>query len=131
MSEHLMSEQIGNTTQRFKRNLATFFRARYPYLYVSTWEEIRVLSLIREVAKEASLIRTPRQVFVWSATEGVVGEEQTGIREPAPLKALEFIEKYREPAIFILKDFHVYLGHGGQRADTKLIRKLRDMIVPQ
>ncbi|MGC1528530.1 MAG: AAA family ATPase, partial [Phormidesmis sp.] len=122
-----MSNRMEDATQRFQRNLATFFRARYPYLYVSTWEEIRILSLIRTVAKDANLIRTTRQVFVWSATEGVVGEEQKGIRETAPLKALEFLENYREPAIFVLKDFHVYLGDQGRQADTKLIRKLRDI----
>lgn len=117
-----------DTAGKFKRVFSTFLKARYPYLYISTWEEERVLTLIREVVKDVDFIRTPRKLFVWSLTEGMVGEDQHGSREPNPFKALEFLETYREPAVFLLKDFHIFLSGQGRDLETfRIIRKLRDI----
>ena len=102
--------QSEDTADKFKRVFSTFLKARYPYLYISTWEEERVLRLIREIVKDVDLIRTSRKLFVWSLTEGMVEDEQHGSRESNPFKALEFLETYREPAVFLLKDFHIFLG---------------------
>jgi len=116
-----------DTAQKFKQSLSTFLRARYPYLYVSTWEEERVISLIREVINDVGLIRTLRKLYVWSTTEGMVegGHSKGQLMEPG--KALEFIASYREPAVFVLKDFHVNFGAHGRPATPDIIRKLRDV----
>lgn len=117
-----------DTADKFKRVVSTFLKARYPYLYISTWEEERVLRLVREVVKDVGLIRTCRKLFVWSLTEGMVEDEQHGSRESNAFKALEFLENYREPAVFILKDFHIFLGAQNRGIDTfRIIRKLRDI----
>src|SRR5438309_2185004 len=100
---------------QFKAYVANLFKARFPHLYISTWEEERALSTIRAVAQEETLIRTPRVVFTWSLITGMVGNGQPGKEETkAPLKALEFIEKFEEPAVFVLKDFHIYFGAQGR-----------------
>lgn len=115
-------------TDKFKRDVSTFLKARYPYLYISTWEEERVLRLIREVVEDVDLIRTSRKLFVWSLTEGMVEGEQHGSRESNAFKALEFLENYREPAVFLLKDFHIFLGTQNRGIETfRIIRKLRDI----
>jgi len=49
------------TSPAFERALANPLRARFPYLYVSTWEEARALELIAATAKDAELIRTSRR----------------------------------------------------------------------
>ncbi|MCW5601384.1 AAA family ATPase [Nitrosomonas sp.] len=41
---------------------------------------------------------------------------------------LEFIEKYSEPAVFILKDFHVFFGANNRPQDVQVIRKVRDLL---
>ncbi|WP_240644551.1 AAA family ATPase [Paenibacillus paeoniae] len=46
----------------------------------------------------------------------------------APLKGLEFIESFDQPAVFILKDFHAYFGIGGRVPDQQVIRKIRDLV---
>ncbi|MGK7873446.1 MAG: AAA family ATPase [Xenococcaceae cyanobacterium] len=115
-------------TDKFKVLLANLFKARFPYLYLPTWEEERVLSLIHSVATDEATIKTPRTVFTWKLTAGMTGEGQTGKEETkAPIKALEFIEKYAEPAIFVLLDFHIYFGNRGRAPDFQVIRKLRDV----
>jgi hypothetical protein len=55
----------------FSTTFANLLKARFPYVYVPTWEEERVLGTIREVAGDAARIRTPRRVFTWTATQGL------------------------------------------------------------
>lgn len=105
---------LATTSFHFQVLLGNLFKARFPYLYIPTWEEERVLSIIRSVATDPKLVRTLRTVFTWKLTDGITGEGQAGKEETkAPLKALEFIEKYSEPAIFVLVDFHIYFGERG------------------
>jgi len=114
---------------QFKVSVANLFKARFPCLYVSTWEEERALSELRSVAEDERLIRTPRTFFAWSLTTGMSGNGQSGQEETkAPLKALEFIEKFEEPAVFVLKDFHIYFGGQGRLPDFQVLRKVRDII---
>jgi SpoVK/Ycf46/Vps4 family AAA+-type ATPase len=113
----------------FQTQLANFLKARFPFLYISTWEEDRVLSVINAVAQKESLIKTPREVFNWSLTRGLYSDVEQGKDETkSPLKALEFIEKYDKPSIFVLKDFHIYFGGQGRTPDFQVIRKIRDII---
>nr|WP_263324563.1 AAA family ATPase [Neobacillus sp. Marseille-Q6967] len=113
----------------FKILISNLLKARFPFLYISTWEEERAVSVIRSVVTDERLIKTTRKVFTWSVTKGLTEDGQKGKEETkTPLKALEFIEKFNEPAIFILKDFHVYFGVNGRQADNQLIRKVRDLL---
>lgn len=115
-------------SSKFNVLLGNLFKARFPYLYIPTWEEERVLSVIQAVAIDQNMVRTPRTVFAWKLTTGMVGEGQPGKEETkAPLKALEFVEKYPEAAIFVLIDFHIYFGERGRVPDFQVIRKLRDV----
>jgi len=119
----------GSSTTEFKKTLANLMRARFPYLYIQTWEEERALSVIRSVATNESLIKTVRKVFTWSITDGLAEEGQKGREDSkAPLRCLELIEAYDQPAVFILKDFHVYFGSIGRQADYQVIRKVRDLL---
>jgi len=40
---------LSSTELKFEKTLANLLRARFPYLYISTWEENRVMSLIVSV----------------------------------------------------------------------------------
>jgi len=113
----------------FQTNIANLMRARFPVLYISTWEEERALSVIRSAATNESIIKTVRKVFTWSITNGMAEEGQKGREETkSPLKALEFIEMYNQPAVFILKDFHIYFGSMNRQPDLQVIRKIRDLL---
>ena len=117
------------TELKFEKNIANFMRARFPYLYISTWEESRVLSMINTVAKNVELIRTTRKVFEWSLTDGLINSGKLiGKDTKSALKALDFIERYQEPAIFVLKDFHVFFGANNRPVDIQIIRKIRDLL---
>ncbi|WP_341279247.1 AAA family ATPase [Paenibacillus sp. FSL H8-0537] len=113
----------------FKRHLSNLMRARFPFIYIPTWEEERALSVIDSAVKNEALIKTVRKVFIWSMTDGLAEEGQRGREESkSPLRCLEMIEASEEAAVFVLKDFHVFLGGGGKPADHQIIRKIRDLI---
>ncbi|HHW39157.1 MAG TPA: AAA family ATPase [Bacillales bacterium] len=118
---------VENTSDR-KRLMANLFKARFPFLYLSTWEEDRALSLIRSIAANKELIKTPRKVITWKITTGIAGEEAGKGDTKTALKALEFIENYQGPAIFVLHDFHIFFEEDGRQPDYQVIRKLRDIV---
>lgn len=120
---------LSSTELKFEKTVANLLRARFPYLYISTWEESRVMSLIISVGNNADLIRTPRTIFEWSVTDGFTENGKSkGEATIAALKALEFVEKFQEPAIFVFKDFHVFFGANNRPVDIQVIRKLRDLL---
>ncbi|HOO56345.1 MAG TPA: AAA family ATPase [bacterium] len=115
----------------FKITLSRLLKARFPYIYIPSWEEERFQSIISDISGNQNIIKTPRDVFTWSLTTGFTSADKPapGPDTKSPAKALEFIEKYTEPAVFILRDFHIYFGGHGRSADNLLIRRLRDLAI--
>src|SRR4051812_31833434 len=108
--------------EEFRTLLANLLKARFPLLYIPTWEEERALAVIRTLARDEALIKTPRQVQTWSLTTGLSSDGQPGKEETkAPLRMLEQIEKESKPSIFVLKDFHIYFGGRGHAPDHPVI----------
>lgn len=62
---------VPSAEQKFEKTLAILLRARFPYLYISTSEESRVLASIASVASNIALIKNARKVFEWSLTDGL------------------------------------------------------------
>jgi len=92
-------------------------RARYPLVYVVSWEEARV-----EDALQAVALRRGKKLIVWSVTEGMVGVKggaPADLRDP--LKALEWVMESKEDALFVMRDFHPFL------TDPTVVRRLRDL----
>jgi len=102
-------------------------RARYSLLYVVSWEERRVLSALREI-----VVNQDKNFYTWSETMGMrdgtkaltAGAADSRTRDP--LHALDTIRSSHEPAVYVLKDFHVFLNKNYPHASS-VIRKLRDL----
>ncbi len=110
-------------SKTFQRDIDEHIRARYSLLYVVTWEEERARKLIGEVAAYQK-----KTFYEWSVTDGlrrVSGAPQSRQelkgREREPLKLLNLILQASEKAVYLLKDFHVYLETPG------IVRQLRDL----
>ncbi len=108
--------------------LETLVRARYPLIYIVSWEERRVEGLLAGLTG-----RRGKRLFMWTCTDGVQVLEAGGMApaDPAardPLAALDFILACRESAVFLLKDFHPYFDDSRPTSTThQVIRKLRDL----
>lgn len=114
--------------KEFVVQLSNLLKARFPCLYITSWEEDRLLSLIKFISNTKDIIKTPRNVFVWKVTTGLVNENsQKQEKSRDPLSALDFVGKYDEPGIFVFLDFHVYFGGQGSSMDPTIIRKIRDV----
>lgn len=102
---------------RADHELETLIRARYPIVYVVSWEEHRVEDALRVIAAERN-----KTLHVWTITRGFGAG--TDRRDPAtrdPLAALEYVASAADQAVFLLKDFHAYIS------DASVTRRLRDL----
>ncbi len=110
-----------------KDYICNLLKARFPMIYISTWEENRVTQMIEDIVTEENKIKTIRKVYLWSQTEGITAGRETVRNTETSLSALDYISECNEPSVFILKDFHVFLSPK-QPNDYIVIRKLRDMV---
>ena len=104
----------------FRDDFELLLRARYPLIYIPTYEEERVEAVIREEAQRQG----NRAVYTWDFVDGYQGNpNDAGFGRRNPLQALELVEKLpaAAPAVFILRDFHRFLE------DVSVSRKLRNL----
>ena len=99
--------------------LEVYLRARYPLVYLVTYEEERQTELLLRITGELK-----RKLYVWSVAQGlrnrVLPQEELGPRDPAAV--LEHLAQGEdEDAVVILYDFHPYL------ADPLVVRRLREL----
>lgn len=110
-----------------QQELDVLVRARYPIVYVITWEEERVERCLREIAAARN-----KNLFVWTITQGIVksGSEAQHTKSGSgntsdPLAALDAVINQMEPAIYLFKDFHRFTDD--ERCNLSVIRRLRDV----
>ena len=104
----------------FREEFKLLLRARYPLIYIPTYEEERVETAIREEAANQG----NRPVYTWDFVDGYQGNpNDAGFGKRNPLQALEFVEKLpaSAPAVLILRDYHRFLE------DVAIARKLRNL----
>jgi ATP-dependent 26S proteasome regulatory subunit len=106
----------------FQTEVETLIRARYPILYIVTSEEMRVQSLVVEIAHKRL-----KKVFEWSYSTGIVpagtsiqSQKHRNAATKDPLMALDQVIEQVEPAIFIFKDFHPFLTKNNFAVTRKL-----------
>jgi len=107
--------------------LDVLVRARYPIIYVVTYEEERVEQHLAQIAAARN-----KKLFVWTCTQGVVrsGSEPQSSKSGSgstsdPLTALDTVLSHVEPAIYLFKDFHPFTEDA--RCNIPTIRRLRDV----
>ena len=112
-------------THRWQEEIETLVRARYPILYIITNEELRVQTLLMEIAAKRQ-----KKVFEWTCSSGLVpagssiqSQRSRNASTRDPGAALDLIIDQVEPAIFLFKDFHPFLT----RNNVAIIRRLKDI----
>ena len=110
------------------KKLSQFLRARFPYIYIPTYEEDRVTKFIKSIATNEAIVKYPREVFIWTQSAGLKSEDKVIPNVTCPNKLIDYISKYEKDAVFILYDFHVYFGCKTCKPESGVIRALRDLI---
>lgn len=103
------------TTEQEVRNL---LKARYPMLYIVSYEEARVIDMLKNICEEQNM-----DLYAWSYTEGMVQQNTDKIKvtEADPMEALNIIQGQNTSAVFVMKDFHPYI------TEADIVRKIRDL----
>lgn len=103
--------------------IEVLIRAKYPILYIVSWEERRVEDTLNKIC--GGLNRT---LHTWSITQGVrppvarpSGVARSETKLSGELEILAQIHEAPEYTVFLLKDFHPYLK------DYRVVRLLRDL----
>lgn len=110
--------------------LQNLIRARFPMIYITTFEEDRVTKYITSIVTSATQVKYPREVFTWTQTAGLYNDtlKKSIPDTTCPCKMLEFVRKYDKDSVFIIYDFHVNFGPKNRTPDYNVIRKIRDII---
>lgn len=103
-------------------DIEVLIRAKYPILYLISWEERRVEEAVRKICTDLN-----RKLHTWSVTQGMKPPVQrtSGPDNPgklaAELEALALIYEAPEQTVFLLRDYHAFLK------DYRAVRLLRDL----
>ena len=107
-----------------REEMEVLIKARYPLLYVVSWEEGRVMAELTAIAQ-----RLGKRVYEWSVNNGITRYRAALDRQPEgrkgtkdPILALKEVLTFTEPSIFAFKDFHAYMK------ETQVVRGLRDVV---
>lgn len=104
------------------QEIEVLIRAKYPILYIVSWEERRVAETVAKVCQGLN-----RTLHTWSITQGMRPpvNRMTGPVKPTTLpgelEALALIHEAPESTVFLLRDFHPYMK------DYRVVRLLRDL----
>jgi hypothetical protein len=104
---------IATVSKSIDVELETLIRARYPIIYVVSWEERRVEETVREICQ-----RRGKKLIQWTITGGLGGN----IASKDPIAALDQVLAAPDQTVFLFKDLHPFLN------DYQVIRKLRDLV---
>ena len=116
------------TLDRTAQQVDVLIRARYPIIYIISWEERRVVAHLGELA-----LAQEKQLLVWTETLGLCPGMAT-IPHAAPneetldpLAVLEYIRGSETRAIYVLKDYHPFLSPVYAKSSA-VVRRLRDLV---
>ena len=103
------------------QDLTALIRANTPLIVIQTQDEARVVELFRQ-----ALMHVWRALHRWSITEGLrridIDREDEASGPPDASSALRMIQEADQRGIYLLLDFHPYLGYASHQ------RLLRDII---
>jgi AAA+ superfamily predicted ATPase len=98
-------------------------RARYPVLYIVTWEESRVEEALAQIAR-----RREKKLYLWSVVRGIQaynsspeGSARIDIRTTDPNAALDYVLESVENAVYVFRDLHPFLN------DPSVTRRIREL----
>jgi len=103
------------------QDLTALIRASTPLIVIETQDEGRIVDLFRQ-----TLHQVWRALYRWSITEGLrridLEREDPAIGPPDASAALQMIQQADQRGVYLLLDFHPYLGYASHQ------RALRDLL---
>lgn len=108
-----------------RHDLEVILRSRTPIVTIATRDEARVLDMLRDVAMSGGADRY-LPLFRWTVTDGLQRldiELEPQAMNADPVDVLRHIRAVDKAGIYVLLDFHPYLG------DPMIVRLLKDIAI--
>jgi SpoVK/Ycf46/Vps4 family AAA+-type ATPase len=107
----------------FKDDLAVYVKARYPILYLVSFEESRVTAMVNAICAEQK-----KALILWTATTGftspagkVLSQGASDLTE-AIAQIMEEAKAGQKKAIYLFRDLHRWIGEAQDRTYYRLLR---------
>ncbi|MBQ8886073.1 MAG: AAA family ATPase [Candidatus Gastranaerophilales bacterium] len=110
------------------KKLSHLLKARFPLIYVATYEEERATKFIKSIVFDKSQVKYQRNVLIWTQSVGLKDGDEVIPNTANPNKLIEYIQNYKENAVFILYDFHVFFGTKQRPPEASVVRAIRDLV---
>ena len=119
-----IATEVNNLTiENINTDLDVLIRARYPIIWVESFEESRVINDIIKPIIGPQNVQENKMLYIWSGTTGLTDINGNQVKEGSedPLVAMDVVEEIDRPMIAVFKDLHRYIE------DIMVYRKLRDL----
>jgi len=114
-----MEADIVSIRERIMNELSLYVRSNFPFVYIVSSEENRVIAALEELARDLD-----RKIFVWSCSRGLYPphlEKQASQSDHSFTEGMEDIRRFQGAALFVVLD-------GSRQLESdKVTRRLRDM----
>ena len=110
------------------KKLSHLLKARFPLIYIATYEEERATKFIKSIVLDKTQVKYTREVFIWTQATGLKNDDNVISNTSNPNKLIEYIEKYDKDAVFLLYDFHVFFGTKQKPPEATIVRAIRDLV---
>jgi len=108
---------------RSAEELEVLIRARYPVIYVVSWEEARVEDALAQIAR-----RREKKLFLWSVARGIQqygtpieSKKRVEERLTDPAAALDHVLESMENAVYVFRDLHPFF------TSAAVVRRVREL----
>lgn len=119
----------GSSLSEAGAKITHYIQAGYPGLYLVSPEEQRVEAELKHILDcfNQSRTQTERyQLCYWSVADGLVNPQTGQVHQATdPLDILQAIADHADRAVFLLKDYHLFL----QDPNPLVLRKLKDVLL--
>ncbi|MCX7944379.1 MAG: AAA family ATPase [Deltaproteobacteria bacterium] len=87
-----------------REEILSYYNSKYPYVYIITFEEERVMSILSEISNQ---MKIPMEI--WSASS----KNNRIVKDEPIFSVLNLLEQIAtgEKRLVLLKDFHVFINH--------------------
>ena len=73
------------------KKLSNLLKARFPYIYISTYEEERATKFIKSVVSNQAKVKVQREVLVWTQAIGLKNKDEVISNTSNPARLIQFI----------------------------------------
>ena len=116
-----------NSQNKSAQEIEVLIRARYPVIYIVSWEETRVEDILAQIAR-----RREKKLYLWSVSRGIQqygtpldSGKRTDNSTTDPASALDYVLQSVESAINVFRDLHPYLSN--QSSHAPIVRRVREL----